>query len=125
MDSIVIDGKEIEMTAKNYTSTDDGVVTRTNLYNSWVSEPSQDARTIDGALYDADGNALDICSEYSAQVVNVDDFKSWTKVEVNFTVSGMDGDAAPAEDGDADTEADDAAADDAADDAADEDEAAE
>ena len=108
IDSITVDGKELELSAKNYTSSDDGKETRTNIYNSYVSEPSQDARTAEGALYDEDGNALDICADYSAQIVDPADFSQWTKVEVTFTVSGMDTDAVPADDADADNSADDA-----------------
>ena len=100
VDSIKVDGKEIELTAKNYTSSDDGIETRTNLFNSYVNKPSEDARTAEGALYDGEGNALDICADYSPQVVNPSDFAKWTTVEVTFTVSGTDG-AAAAEDGSA------------------------
>ena len=38
IDSIVVDGKEIEMTAKNYTSSDDGKELRSNIYNGWVDK---------------------------------------------------------------------------------------
>ena len=89
VDSILVDGKEIPMSAKNYTSSDDGIETRTNLYNSYIDAPAEDARSTEGNLYDADGNALDICADYSPQVVSPDDFSSWTTVEVNFTVSGI------------------------------------
>ena len=120
IDSIKVDGKEIGLEAKNYTSSDDGIETRTNIYNTYVSKPSEDARTTEGALYDGDGNALDICADYSAQVVNASDFAKWTTVEVTFTVSGTDGAAADSaggdtEDADADAEAETAAADSAAD----------
>lgn len=94
VDSIKVDGKEIELAAKNYTSSDDGIETRTNLFNGYVDKPSADARTAEGALYDSDGNALDICADYSPQVVNPSDFAKWTTVEVTFTVSGTDGAAA-------------------------------
>lgn len=96
VDSILVDGKEITMSAKNYTSSDDGIETRTNLYNGYIDAPAEDARSTEGALYDADGNALDICADYSPQVVSPDDFSTWTTVEVNFTISGIgeDGTAA-------------------------------
>lgn len=98
VDKITVDGNEVEMKGKNYTSSDDGVETRTNLYNAYISAPSQDARCVDGNLYDADGNALDICADYTPNVVDPADFAAWTKVEVTFTISGIDG-AAPAEGG--------------------------
>ncbi len=38
---------------KGYTSSDDGVETRMNIYNEWVSELPTDARSFDGTLDDA------------------------------------------------------------------------
>ncbi len=108
VESIKVDGNEVELTAKNYTSSDDGAETRTNIYNSYVSAPSDDARTPDGALYDADGNALDACADYSAQIIDPAAFAQWTTVEVTFSITGTDGSNAPA--ADADAEAADAAA---------------
>ncbi|MBE6877061.1 MAG: hypothetical protein E7496_10175 [Ruminococcus sp.] len=108
IDSITVDGKELELTAKNYTSSDDGAETRTNIYNSYVSSPSDDARSEEGALYDADGNAVDNIGDYSAQIINPEDFATWTTVEVSFTITGTDGSNAPA---DADADANDAATD--------------
>lgn len=110
VNSIKVDGNEIPMSAKAYTSSDDGVETRANLFNKYVNEPSPDARSVDGNLYDADGNATPACADYSPQVVSPDDFASWTTVEVNFTISGMDTDKAA--DG-GDTAADEAAPDEA------------
>lgn len=86
---IRVDGKAVEMTAKPYTSSDDGKETRANLFNTWVSEPSSDGRSAEGALYDDEGNALEICADYSPQVISADDFTEWTTVEVDFTVSGI------------------------------------
>ena len=102
IDSITVDGKEIELSAKNYTSSDDGAETRTNIYNSYVSAPSDDARSSEGALYDADGNAVDSIKDYSAQIIDPAEFATWTTVEVNFTITGTDGSNAPAsaDDGD-------------------------
>lgn len=118
VDSIKVDGNEIALSAKNYTSSDDGKETRTNLYNSWVNAPSEDARTPDGALYDEDGNALDACADYSAQIVDPADFSQWTTVEVTFTITGTGAEGgAPAEDADAAGDAPDAAEDAAAEEA--------
>ncbi len=96
VDSVKVDGNEVELKTKNYTSSDDGVETRTNLYNPYVESPADDGRSAEGALYSADGTPSDFCSGYSAKVVDPSAFSSWTKVEVTFTVSGMDGGAAPA-----------------------------
>ena len=119
IDSIKVDGKEIEMTAKNYTSSDDGIELRSNIFNSYVSAPSGDGRCVDGPLYDEDGNALDICADYSAQCVDTADFSQWTTVEVTFTLTNS-GSAGTANAGDetgaeaAETDADAEAADSAA-----------
>ncbi len=110
IDSIKVDGNEIEMSAKNYTSSDDGIETRTNIYNTWVTTPSDDARCIDGPLYDEDGDALDICKDYSAQLIDPAAFSQWTTVEVNFTITGTDGSLAPADAGSSDEAGTDAEA---------------
>lgn len=106
IDSIKVDGKEIEMTAKNYTSSDDGIELRSNIFNSYVSAPSGDARCVDGPLYDEDGNALDICADYSAQCVDTADFSQWTNVEVTFTITGTGTEGAASSDAEAETDAD-------------------
>lgn len=87
VDSIKVDGKEIELKAKNYTSSDDGVELRTNIFNSYVPKPSNDARSVEGNLYDEDGNAADFCENYSAQIVDTANFSQWTTVEVTFTIT--------------------------------------
>ncbi len=106
IDSIKVDGKEIELKAKNYTSSDDGVELRTNIFNTYVATPSQDGRSAEGALYDEDGNAAAYCADYSAQIVDPANFSTWTTVEVNFTITGTgtEGGAA-ADDADAETTA--------------------
>ncbi len=99
IDSILVDGEEIEMTAKNYTSSDDGVELRSNIYNGYMAatDLSGDAHSAEGPLFDADGNKLDIADAYSPHVVDPADFGAWTTVEVNFTVSGMGEDSGAAE----------------------------
>ncbi len=47
-----VNGEEIEF-VKGYTSSDDGVEMRMNIYNEWVSELPTDARSFDGKLDDA------------------------------------------------------------------------
>ncbi|MBQ7002850.1 MAG: hypothetical protein IJN57_02615 [Oscillospiraceae bacterium] len=100
IDSIKIDGTEIEMVAKNYTNFEEGAI-RTNIFNEWVSSPTSDARCAEGFLYtdyDTNAPALDNVADFSAQIVNRDDFNAWTTIEVNFTITGMGG---AAEGGDA------------------------
>lgn len=54
IDSVKINGEEIALTGTPYTSSDNSVDTRTNLYNAWVSDATSvdNARTADGS---ADG----------------------------------------------------------------------
>ena len=79
--SIKVDDKEIKMTAKNYTSSDDGIEMRANICNTYVNNLPEDAHTADGVV-PADSK------DYAPVIIDMDDFKSWTTIEVNFTVTG-------------------------------------
>ncbi len=108
IDKITIDGEEVEMTGKNYTSTEDGNI-RSNIYNHYIDSPSGDARSTEGYLYDEDGNpVLDDADEYTPQIIDGESIGEWTKIEVTFTVSGLADDAGSADDADADADADSA-----------------
>ena len=50
--AIRVNGEEIAF-EKGYTSSDDGVTTRMNIYNEWVGEVPSDARSFDGETADA------------------------------------------------------------------------
>jgi hypothetical protein len=112
VDSITIDGNEVEFT-KNYCNYEDGNL-RTNIFNSYVpTAPTEDVWTADGDL-----------SDISAQIVPASTFDTaFSKIEVTFTIVETDGSADAADAGDADAESDgadaeaegeDAAADEAA-----------
>ncbi len=104
VDKVVVDGNEVALKSKNYTNTEDGAI-RTNLLNTYVTTLSGDARSTEGFLFndqDTSSPALENVDEYSAQVVDPADFASWKKVEVTFTVTGMDGNAVSTNNGDAD-----------------------
>lgn len=88
IDSIKVDGKEITMTAKNYTSSDDGKELRSNIYNGWVDKLPDDAASTEGALV-VDGTPTDAAAAYSPVIVDKADFATWKEVEVNFTISGL------------------------------------
>ncbi|MBQ8326886.1 MAG: glycoside hydrolase family 5 protein [Lachnospiraceae bacterium] len=45
---IVINGQEVNMTAKAFTTSDDQSCTRVNLYNAWVTKVPDSARCLDG-----------------------------------------------------------------------------
>lgn len=49
---VTVNGKEVPITKKNYTSSDDKKTTRSNLYNEWVPNPRSvsDAHVADGDL---------------------------------------------------------------------------
>ena len=91
---VKVDGKDIELKKKSYTNTESGGV-RSNVFNEWVSDEGipGDARTVDGALFNnSDPSSPSEINDgsYSAQLIDKDAFGEWTKVEVEFTVSGLD-----------------------------------
>lgn len=73
INEIRINGEAINV-GKGYTSSDDGVVTRMNIYNEWVSELPADARSYDGNVEDA-----------SWMIVDTADFAAVQTIEVDFT----------------------------------------
>lgn len=96
---IRVDGEAIDLVAKNYTSSDDGKEMRANIYNSYVSSMPEDAHTAAGPVGTTE------FGEYSSMIVDTADFISWTKIEVDFTVTGTGAEGgdttdAPAEEGD-------------------------
>ena len=71
---IRVNGEEIEF-AKGYTSSDNGVETRMNIYNEWVGEVPEDARSFDGKTDDA-----------SPIIVDKEAFASVNSVEIDFSL---------------------------------------
>lgn len=55
INEIRVNGAKIEALEgkKGYTSSDDGITTRMNLYNEWVTDLPEDARSLDGDLSNA------------------------------------------------------------------------
>ncbi len=86
IDSITVDGKEITPVAKNYTSSDDGKELRSNIYNQWVNNLPEDAVSTEGALV-VDKTPTDAAAAYSPCIVDLNDFATWTTVEVTFTIT--------------------------------------
>ncbi len=92
INSVKVNDKDVNLSGKAYTSTEDGCI-RANIYNPYVMSPSGDARCIDGFLYKNYDTSLPKISDidsYSPSIVNPDDFNEWTTVKVDFTVSGLD-----------------------------------
>lgn len=75
--SIKVNGEEIEF-SQGYTTSDDGIVTRVNLYNEWVSEIPENAR---GFNPDED--------EVSPIIVDPADFESVESIEVTFMLNAV------------------------------------
>jgi len=73
INEIRVNGQAIEF-GKGYTSSDDGIVTRMNIMNEWVSELPADARSWDGQVDNANW-----------VIINKDDFASIESYEVDFT----------------------------------------
>ncbi len=73
INEIRVNGQAIEV-KKGYTSSDEGIVTRMNIFNEWVGEIPADARSWDGETADA-----------SWIIVNKEDFASIESFEVDFS----------------------------------------
>ena len=74
IDSIKINGEDIEMTANGYTTSDDDVCTRVNLFNQWVTNIPEDARSTDS-------------EDLSASIVDISDKTLINTLSVTFTVT--------------------------------------
>lgn len=72
--AIRVNGEEIAF-QKGYTSSDDGVVTRMNLYNEWVTDIPSDAHSFDGSLENA-----------APVIVDKEAFAAVKKVEADFVL---------------------------------------
>ncbi|MDE6020900.1 MAG: hypothetical protein K2H01_07905 [Ruminococcus sp.] len=83
--SIRINGEEIERTSQSYTTSDDDIEMRANIYNEWANELPEDAHNADGVVTDN--------TSYSAQIIDKNSIGPWTKIEVDFTVSGIGDDS--------------------------------
>lgn len=73
IDAIAVNGEEVPFTP-TYTSSDDGLETRVNLFNAWVGELPTDARTEDGSL-----------EGVAPIVVDAAAFASVNEISVTFT----------------------------------------
>ncbi len=74
INEILVNGEAVEA-GKGYTSSDDGVVTRMNIYNEWVSALPADARSYDGDLTDCNWIIVDKAA-----------FEKVNEVSVSFSV---------------------------------------
>ena len=74
INEIRVNGEAIAF-EKGYTSSDDKITTRMNIYNEWVSELPEDAHSFDGSVEDA-----------KPVIVDKEAFASVSKVEIDFTL---------------------------------------
>lgn len=93
INSVKVDGRELELVKKSYTNTESGSV-RANIFNEWVSDDGlpTDARCAEGALFENGDPSRPTAvndGSYSAQIVDRSEFGEWKNVEVGFTVSGL------------------------------------
>lgn len=56
---VLINGEPYKLHGRNYTSSDDGLCTRSNLYNEWVPAVPEDARTMGGGTTGCSPTILD------------------------------------------------------------------
>ncbi len=75
IEEIKVNGEPITMTAPGYTSSDDKICTRVNIYNEWVSSVPKDARSIDGTVPE----------DAAAIIIDPKDFNSIDSISVKFT----------------------------------------
>ncbi|SEF56376.1 hypothetical protein SAMN04487934_101586 [Eubacterium ruminantium] len=95
--SVKINGEEVALTGKTYTSSDDGITTRTNLYNEWVntSDATFGGRTADGssdvtptpvdvsAYADKDITSIEVTYELIAEAVPFGSYIETAEEEVD------------------------------------------
>ena len=74
IDEITINDEAVELSAKEYTSSDDEHCTRVNIYNGYINSAPDDARSYDGSLDGA-----------SPQIVNVDKNTLIRSMKIKFT----------------------------------------
>jgi len=78
IDSFKVNGEEVVL-GKTYTSSDDGITTRTNLHNEWVGEEIKEGRTADGT------------TGVTARPFDVGLYDQITTIEITFTLmAGME-----------------------------------
>ncbi|MBQ8135982.1 MAG: cellulase family glycosylhydrolase, partial [Clostridia bacterium] len=71
--SITCDGKTIPMKGRAYTTSDDGLCTRVNLYNGWVSAVPPEGRTRGGGTIGC-----------SPTIISSDSIGTFKKIEITF-----------------------------------------
>ena len=76
IDAVKINGEDVTLASKTYTTSDDKVTTRTNLFNEWVTEITE-GRTLTGGLDGATASPVDRTLYADKDIKNI---------EVTFTL---------------------------------------
>lgn len=68
---ILINGESYKIRGRNYTSSDDGLCTRSNLYNAWVKEVPSEARTQGGGTTGCSPTLIDVSTLGNVSTVEI------------------------------------------------------
>lgn len=90
IDKIKVDGREIELTGRSFTTTGEDKGTGQPAVLSVICDPLTEELPKDARCEDGDVEELDDKDDFSMQLVDPEDFEDWQKVEVTFTVSGLE-----------------------------------
>ncbi len=71
IDSILINGEPFELDGKAFTTSDDGKCTRVNLYNEWISDIPEEARTADGDLTGCSAKIMPLRKKQSVSTISI------------------------------------------------------
>lgn len=93
INSVKVDGRELELTKNSYTNTESGSI-RANIFNEWVADDAlpSDARIVEGDLFENGDSSKPTAindGSYSARIIDRAEFAEWKNIEVGFTVSGL------------------------------------
>ena len=69
--SVKVNDKDVELTAKPYTTSDDGICTRVNFFNQWVPAAPADGRTADGSTDGISAQVLELSDKVTIQTISV------------------------------------------------------
>lgn len=95
--AIRVNGQDVPFT-KGYTSSDDGVTTRMNIYNEWVAALPEDARSVDGDISNAAAIIVDKTAFAAVDNVEVDFEFTVGSASAGANAAGIDVEAARAAD---------------------------
>lgn len=71
VDEVLINGEPYELKGVPYTTSDDKICTRLNLYNNWVTAIPEEARTADGDVSNVTPNVLDADTLGNVETISV------------------------------------------------------